>query len=39
MAEAIVGKPDPIEYEDKIVGLVYYRDSKVVDVIRKVKNN
>lgn len=39
MAEAIVGKPDPIEYEDKIVGLVYYRDSKVIDVIRKVKND
>ncbi len=36
-AEHIVGKPDPIEYEDKIVGVVMYRDNSVIDVIRQVK--
>ncbi|MEG1777383.1 MAG: citrate lyase subunit alpha, partial [Angelakisella sp.] len=36
MAEDIVGKPEPIVYKEKIVGLVYYRDSIVIDVIREV---
>ncbi|MEG1942254.1 MAG: citrate lyase subunit alpha [Angelakisella sp.] len=36
MAEDIVGKPEPIVYKEKIVGLVYYRDSSVIDVIREV---
>ena len=35
-AEKIVGKPKQIQYKDKIVGLVYYRDSSVIDVIRQV---
>jgi citrate lyase subunit alpha/citrate CoA-transferase len=36
-AERIVGKPDPIEYTDQIVGIVAYRDGSVIDVIRRVK--
>ncbi len=36
-ADKIVGKPDPIQWEDKIVGLVKYRDGSVIDVIRQVK--
>lgn len=36
-AEAITGKPKAIEYEDKIVGIVEYRDGTVIDVIRQVK--
>jgi len=35
-AEEIVGKPKVIEYGEKIVGLVYYRDSSVIDVIKQV---
>ncbi|MDO9591806.1 MAG: citrate lyase subunit alpha [Erysipelotrichaceae bacterium] len=35
-AETIVGHPDTIVYEDKIVGVVSYRDSSVIDLIRKV---
>ncbi|HWR61501.1 MAG TPA: citrate lyase subunit alpha, partial [Clostridia bacterium] len=35
-AEAIVGKPKTIEYGDKLVALVYYRDNSVIDVIRQV---
>ncbi|MEG2143776.1 MAG: citrate lyase subunit alpha, partial [Oscillospiraceae bacterium] len=37
LAEDIVGKPCPIEYAEKIVGLVYYRDSSIIDVIHQVK--
>lgn len=36
-AERIVGKPDLIQWEDKIVGVVKYRDGSVIDVIRQVK--
>ncbi|WHH59091.1 citrate lyase subunit alpha [Petroclostridium sp. X23] len=35
-AEQTVGKPDQIEYTDKIVGVVTYRDGSVIDVIRQV---
>ncbi|MBN2893375.1 MAG: citrate lyase subunit alpha [Bacteroidales bacterium] len=37
--EKIVGKPNVVEYTDKIVGLVEYRDGTVIDVIRQVKKN
>jgi len=36
-ADKIVGKPEAIHWEDKIVGVVKYRDGSVVDVIRQVK--
>jgi citrate lyase subunit alpha/citrate CoA-transferase len=35
-AEKIVGHPNPIEYDDKIVGIVTFRDGSVIDVIRQV---
>lgn len=37
IAEKLTGKPDKIEFDDKIVGIVEYRDGSVIDVIRKVK--
>jgi citrate lyase subunit alpha/citrate CoA-transferase len=37
-AERLTGKPDPIEVENKIVGLVHYRTGTVIDLIRQVKN-
>ena len=37
-AEQLVGVPDPIEYEDRVVGVVTYRDGTVIDVIRQVKD-
>lgn len=37
MAQKITGEPEPIEFEDKIIGIVQYRDGSVIDVIRKVK--
>ena len=36
-AETIVGKPDPILYHDKVVGIVTYRDGSVIDLIRQVR--
>lgn len=36
MAEKISGVPDKLDFEDKIVGVVEYRDGTVIDVIRKV---
>jgi len=35
--ESMVGKPDPVEYTDKIVGIVTYRDGSIIDLIRQVK--
>ncbi len=34
----ITGKPDQIEFTDRIVGIVEYRDGTVIDVIRHVKD-
>jgi len=38
-ADKIVGEPAPIQWEDKIVGVVKYRDGSVIDVIRQVKKS
>lgn len=35
-AENLVGKPKKIQYDEKPVGIVNYRDGSVIDVIRKV---
>lgn len=37
MAEGMTGKSDPVEYTDKIVGVVEYRDGSIIDVIHQVK--
>jgi citrate lyase subunit alpha/citrate CoA-transferase len=37
MVESLVGKPDPVEYTDKVVGVVTYRDGSIIDLIRQVK--
>lgn len=37
-AYEIAGKPKEIEFEDKVVALVEYRDGTLIDVIRKPKN-
>jgi len=36
-ADRIVGKPEPIKVENKIVGIVKYRDGSVIDLIHQVK--
>jgi citrate lyase subunit alpha/citrate CoA-transferase len=35
--EAVVGIPKNIQYDDKIVGVLTYRDGSVIDLIHKVK--
>ena len=37
--EAIVGKAKEVEYTDKIVALIEYRDGTIIDVVRQVKHN
>ena len=34
---ALTGKPRPLEFEDKIVALIEYRDGSIIDVVRQVK--
>ena len=34
---AITGIPKPIEFEDKVVGLIEYRDGSIIDVVRQVR--
>jgi len=34
---AVTGVPKPVEFEDKVVALVEYRDGSIIDVIRQVK--
>lgn len=36
-AYSIVGVPEKIEYDDKVVGVIEYRDGSIIDVVRKVK--
>jgi len=36
-ATELVGTPRPIEFLDKVVGIVRYRDGSVIDVVRQVK--
>lgn len=37
IAESVTGVPKPIEFEDKVVCIVEYRDGSVIDVIRQIK--
>lgn len=36
-AIALTGEPQPIEFTDRIVGVIRYRDGSVIDVVRQVK--
>ncbi|MBR4435350.1 MAG: citrate lyase subunit alpha [Clostridia bacterium] len=38
-AEKVVGKPEPIQYKDRIVGVLMYRNNTVIDVIRQIKED
>ena len=38
-AELLTGKPQAIEFTDRVVAVVRYRDGSVLDVIRQVKNS
>jgi len=34
---SVTGVPRPLEFEDKVVGLVEYRDGTIIDAIRKIR--
>ncbi len=36
-AISLSGIPKPIEFTDKIVGVIRYRDGRVIDTVRQVK--
>ena len=38
-AISLTGTPKPIEFTDRIVGVIRYRDGSVIDVVRQVKEN
>ena len=37
MAYAMAGEPDPVQFEDRIVGVIEARDGTVIDVVRQRK--
>jgi citrate lyase subunit alpha / citrate CoA-transferase len=37
-AVALTGEPDPLEFLDRVVGIIRYRDGSVIDIVRQVKN-
>ena len=37
MAYKMVGKPDPVQFGDRIVGIIESRDGTIMDVVRQVK--
>lgn len=38
-AYAIVGEPDPVQFEDRVVGIIEARDGTIMDVVRQVKKS
>jgi citrate lyase subunit alpha/citrate CoA-transferase len=38
-AISLTGEPKPIEFTDKIVGVIRYRDGSVIDTVRQVKES
>ena len=37
IAYSIVGEPEKVEFEDRIVGIIEARDGTVIDVVRQIK--
>lgn len=37
MAYAIVGEPDPVQFGDRVVGIIEGRDGTIMDVVREIK--
>ncbi|MCX2945242.1 hypothetical protein ORG37_19350, partial [Rahnella perminowiae] len=38
-AISLTGEPKPIEFTDRIVGVIRYRDGSVIDVVHQVKED
>jgi citrate lyase subunit alpha/citrate CoA-transferase len=37
MAYAIVGEPEKVQFEDRVVGIIEARDGTIMDVVRQIK--
>lgn len=37
-AYAMVGEPDPVQFDDRVVGIIEGRDGTIMDVVRKIKD-
>ena len=37
IAYSIVGEPDKVEFEDRVVGIIEARDGTIMDVVRQIK--
>ena len=37
-AYAMVGTPDPVQFDDRVVGVIEARDGTIIDVVRKIKD-
>lgn len=37
-AISLTGEPKPVTFDDKIVGIVHYRDGSIIDVVRQVQH-
>ena len=37
-AVALTGEPEPLEFDERVVAVIRYRDGSVIDVVRQVKN-
>ena len=35
-AEVLTGKPEPLKFTDRVVGVIRYRDGRVIDVVRQI---
>ena len=38
MAYKMVGEPDPVQFGDRVVGIIEGRDGTIMDVVRQVKD-
>ena len=38
IAYKMAGAPDPVEFEDRVVGIIEARDGSIIDVVRKIKS-
>ena len=38
IAYSIVGEPEPVQFGDRIVGIIEARDGTIMDVVRQVKD-
>ncbi len=34
----MVGTPDPVQFDDRVVGVIEARDGTIIDVVRKIKD-